>query len=388
MFFHFDFSNYFKMIRLAWREPNPMARRYFLAILILVVPVVSTFHALCFFLDGLFFPGFRKIEIRDPVFVVGHARSGTTLLHRLLSRDEGRFSAFMLYELYFPSLIQKKFIRWIAAMDARLAGGFLGRRVEAWEEKRYGAMRDVHKMGLTEFEEDDIVFYWSLASGFWITKMPYMGDLDFYYVDQWPERKRRRLMRFYQDCIRRQLYLNGPDKIHLAKNPIFAGRVETLIEAFPDARIVVPVRNPYETIPSLLKLMRIGWRKLDWDAPRQERCLHALTDQSFHTYTHPLAVLENHPETRHAIVDYREVVEDPETAVGEVYRQLGLSMGGAYLETLKAESLRGRKHVSGHAYSLDEFGLDADEIRRRLADLFERFDWESGAGEANGPEPE
>ena len=134
--------------------------------------------------------------------------------------------------------------------------------------------------------------------------------------------------------------------------------------------------------------MRIGWRKLDWDAPRQERCLHALTDQSFHTYTHPLAVLENHPETRHAIVDYREVVEDPETAVGEVYRQLGLSMGDAYLETLKAESLRGRKHVSGHAYSLDEFGLDADEIRRRLADLFERFDWESGAGEASGPEPE
>ena len=388
MFFHFDFSNYFKMIRLAWREPNPMARRYFLVVLIVVVPVVSTFHALCFFLDGLFFPGFRQVEIREPVFVVGHARSGTTLLHRLLSRDEGRFSAFMLYELYFPSLIQKKCIRGIAALDARLAGGWLGRRVQAWEEKRYGAMRDVHKMGLTEFEEDDIIFYWSLASGFWITKMPYMGDLDFYYVDRWPERKRRRLMRFYQDCVRRQLYLNGPDKIHLSKNPVFSGRVETLIDAFPDARIVVPLRNPYETIPSLLKLMRIGWRKLDWDAERQQRCLKALTDQSFHTYTHPLAVLREHPETPHAIVDYREVVEDPAKAIGEVYRQLGLSMGATYQSLLDAESRRGRKHVSSHDYSLEEFGLDPDEIREGLADLFERYDWDTGSGAGGDSQPE
>jgi hypothetical protein len=387
MIFHFDFSNYVKMIRLAWREPNPMARRYFLVVLLLVVPVVSTFHAFFFFLDGLFFPGLRKVEIRDPVFVVGHARSGTTLLHRLLSRDEGRFSAFMLYELYFPSLIQKKIIRGIAALDARFAGGALARRVEAWEEKRYGAVRDVHKMGLTEFEEDDIVFYWSLASGFWITKMPYMGELDFYYIDERPERKRRRLMRFYQDCIRRELYLNGTDKIHLSKNPVFSGRVETLIEAFPDARIVVPVRNPYETIPSLLKLMRIGWKKLDWDTERQEKCLRALTDQSFHTYTHPLAVLEKHPETRHAIVDYREVVEDPETAIGEVYRKLGLSMGEAYREILQSESQRGRKHVSGHAYSLEEFGLEADEIRERLAGLFERYDWDTEDGGAEGTEP-
>ena len=59
MIFHFDFSNYVKMIRLAWREPNPMARRYFLVVLLLVVPVVSTFHAFFFFLDGLFFPGLR-----------------------------------------------------------------------------------------------------------------------------------------------------------------------------------------------------------------------------------------------------------------------------------------------------------------------------------------
>ena len=117
--------------------------------------------------------------------------------------------------------------------------------------------------------------------------MPYMGDLDFYYVDEWPERRRRRLMRFYRDCVRRQLYLNGGDKIHCRKNPVFAGRVEALIETFPDARFVVPMRNPFETIPSLLKLVSGGWRRLGWEKERMRDCQRVLAEQSFHTYRHP-----------------------------------------------------------------------------------------------------
>jgi hypothetical protein len=96
------------------------------------------------------------------------------------------------------------------------------------------------------------------------TELPYLGEIDFYWVDERTPRQRKRLMRFYADCVRRQLYLNGADKIHLSKNPVFAGRVETLIEAFPDARIVVPMRNPYETIPSLLKLMKVSWGLMHW----------------------------------------------------------------------------------------------------------------------------
>ena len=186
------------MIALAWREKQPAVRFYFLSVLLVAVPLVSTFHAICFFLDGILFPGLWKVEVKAPVFVVGHARSGTTLVHRLLSADEGRFSVFLLYEMYFPSLLQKKIIRALARFDHAVLGGVLERRVKAWEDRHYAAVRQVHMMGLTEAEEDDIVLYYSMASGFWITKMPYMGDLDFYYVDEWPEQKRRRLMRFYK----------------------------------------------------------------------------------------------------------------------------------------------------------------------------------------------
>ena len=378
MGFHFDFANYFKMIGLAWREKNKAARFYFLAVLLLAVPVVASFHAVCFALDGVLFPGLRKTEVRTPVFVVGHARSGTTLVHRLMSKDEGRFSAFVLYELYFPSLLQKKCIRWVARVDRQWFGGFLQARVTAWEDKHYAAVRQVHKMGLTEPEEDDVVLYYSCASGFWITKMPYMGDLDFYYVDEFPEKRRRRLMKFYRECIRRQLYLNGDDRIHLSKNPLFAGRVEALLEEFPDARIVVPMRNPYETIPSLLKLVQGGWKRLGWERERIDRCLKILAEQSFHTYEHPLAVLEKYPQTPGAVVNYRKLTTDPAATLEELYREIGFEMGEDYRQWLSSQSKRERKHVSGHTYSLDEFGLSAEDIHERLELLFDRFQWDTG----------
>ncbi len=379
MVFHFDFAQWRRMLRLAWNEPTPVARRYFLFILCVSVPIISTFHAICFFLDALLFPGLRKVEIKNPVFVVGHARSGTTLVHRLMSKDEGRFSSFNLYELYFPSLLQKKVIRAVARFDARFLGSALEKRVRAWEDKHYASTRDMHKMGLTEPEEDDIIFYYSCASGFWMTKMPYMGQVDFYRIDERPAPERKRLMDFYKQCLKRQLYLNGTDRIHLSKNPVFSGRVETLIEAFPDARIVVPVRNPHSTIPSLLSLMSLGYRALDWEPERVQRSLRFLADQSYHTYLHPLRVLERHPETAQAIIDYRDLTENPAQTIERTYEQLGFGMSPEYREVLLAEGKRARKHETAHRYSLEKFGLEPDEIRRELADLFETFHWEEPA---------
>jgi hypothetical protein len=385
MRFYFDFANYFKMIRLAWNEKSPKARSYYLAVLFLVVPAVSSFHALCFFLDGIFFPGLRKVEVREPVFMVGHARSGTTLTHRLMSQDEGRFSSFLLYECYFPSLLQKKLIRLGIAFDRRFLGGFLARRVKAWEERRYGKLRHIHSMGLTIPEEDDISLYYSMASGFWITKMPYMGDLDFYHMNDWPEAKRRRTNDFYRECVRRQLYLNGSEKTHLAKNPLWAGRVASLVEAFPDAKFVVNIRDPRDTIPSLLKLVRSGWSQLGWEEARQQRCLRILADQSWHAYRHPLETLEANPGTRGAVVDYRDLTSDPAATIERVYQDLGLPMSDEFREILAGEGKRERRHQTRHSYSLEEFGLEGDVIRERLAGLFERFQWEADDAEAPSP---
>lgn len=379
MIMYFDFHTYFRMLRLARQEENRAGRRRLFFILLVLVPVVATFHAICFFLDNILFPGLRQVEVRTPVFIVGHARSGTTLMHRLMSKDGERFSFFLLYELFLPSLLQKKVIRFLAACDRRFLGARIEKNIQAWEERKFAATQDMHATGLTAPEEDDFIHTFSCASGFWIVLLPYMGLLDFYYVDQRPPQSRRRLMNFYKECVKRQLYLNGVNKIHLSKNPTFSGRVESLIETFPDARIVVLMRNPYETIPSLLKLMQRSWQLRGWEGAQLNRSLRALADQSFHTYKYPLEVLARHPNTKQAIVDYRELVAEPKRTVEAVYAQLGFPMSSEFSQVLTAEEQRAKSHETTHTYSLEEFGLKSDEIHAALADLFERYGWDADA---------
>lgn len=377
--FYFDWSNYVTMLRLLRREARTHKRwkpflRFFIG-----VPLMAGVHALCFALDPLLFPSLRRTEVRAPTFCIGHARSGTTYLHRLMA-DDPQFSYALMYELFFPSLLQKKLIRLVFRVDAA-TGGRLRRRLDAIEERAFAPTDDIHKTGFFVPEEDDAFLTWSLSSGFWIVAFPYMGELDFYHVDRWPARKRRRMMAFYKECVRRQIALGGGGA-HLSKNPTFCGRVETLIETFPDARIVVPMRNPYETIPSLLKLMQTEWSLRGRDDQLIANSLRVLADQSLDTYLHPLEVLARHPEIRSSIVDYRELVGSPSATMRRVYDELGLELGPEASRTFAAADQR-RGHETAHRYSLAEFGLDPHDIHRQLADLFDEYQWDNEEKDAH-----
>ena len=132
MLFYFDFAIYRQMLRLARDEDNPATRRQLLFVLLVVVPLVASVNAVCFFLDGILFPGLHRVRVREPVFNVGHARSGTTLMHRIMSLDGDRFSSFLMWELFLPSILQKKLVRLLGRLDRRLLGGRVDARIKAW----------------------------------------------------------------------------------------------------------------------------------------------------------------------------------------------------------------------------------------------------------------
>src|SRR5271156_2296164 len=363
------------MIRLVRREEDPGRRRRQYRTLCVVVPALAVLHAVTFALDPILFPALRCTEVRQPVFVVGHARSGTTYLHRMMANDP-RFSYVLLWEMFFPSLLEKKGVRAVLRWDQGL-GGRRRRRIDALDERLFSKSQSVHDSGLFAPEEDEFLLTVSCASGFWVVQYPYVEDLDFYYVDdRWSAPKRRRVMQFYKECVRRQLALNGAGLTHLSKAPIHCGRVESLIETFPDARFVVPVRNPYETIPSFLKLMQFAWSARKRSEKDMQDSFQSFVNSSYHYYQHPLDVLDAHPEVPSMIVDYSDLVTDPAGTVRRAYAEIGMDMVPEQEKALADE--KGREYRSGHTYSLEEFGLEADEIRTRLAPLFERFGWESG----------
>jgi len=377
--FYFDFACWARMLRYAWSESDARRKRKLFSLLLLRVPLIAGINAICFALDPILFPGLRETAIHEPVFVIGHARSGTTHLHDLLYRDSERFSCFLMYELFWPSLLPKKLIRLFARVDEQWLGGLFERRARAKSDARYSKTQDAHHQASDYPEEDDGILTYSCSSGSWSLRVPDLSIVSFHYVDEWPDRKRRRMMSFYRECIRRQLYLNGPGKIHLSKNPTFTGRIESLIEFFPDAKFIIPYRNPLETIPSLLKLMRGFWKIRGVTEERMQKGFERLVEQSLHSYEYPDEVLDHHPELTLAEVDYRDLISHPKQVVRRVYADLGFAMSPDFEAILDEAQRKAGQHETRHRYSLAEFGLDEGEIRQRLAPLFERFDWPSVA---------
>jgi hypothetical protein len=371
---HFSFNLYGRMLRLALAETDGGKHMARLAVFV-VIPLVAMIHALFYLLDNLM-PSLWRAKIEKPIFIIGQARSGTTLFHRLMLADQGRYSFLRAWEMAFPSLIEKTLIRALGTFDERFLGSALHKKLIATEDVKLAKTRDVHDTGLFAPEEDDFCQAFSCTSGFWIVFFPYMDKLDFYYWDEkWTRRRRRRAMRGYHDTLRRQMALNGAGLVHLSKNPTFNGRVESLIEEFPDARFIVCVRDPREAIPSLMKMMKQGWRGMGWGNDKMNASIDQLIEQSFHTYRHPREVFARHPETVWMEVDYRELTSDPRSALAKVYTNLGMKMGSTLVTALDAAERKRGTHKTRHTYDLEEFGLSDEQIRSELPELFAEYAW-------------
>ncbi len=373
---YFDVDYYLRVLRHVWSLREWPGRRRMLLRLLIGVPLGAAFHTTCFLLDYLLFPRLWRQRVERPVFILGHARSGTTLAHRLLAADGDTFSYFLYWETFFPSLLQKKVIRALGWVDQTLLGGPIKRRLQAWDDRTFGSTRHIHDMSLWNSEEDQFVMRAAFVTQQWALQVPMMDVIDVFHVDRMTPKKRRRWMHHYRECVKRQLLLNGGDRIHLSKNPVMCGWVASIIEAFPDARIAVMMRNPLECIPSVLKLVELNWSGRGWSAEDYAASLRILTDISFESFTHPREVLARNPETPQIMVDYRELTGEPRETVHAIYRALGMPLSADYDAYLTRQEQRERSHGSRFTYSIDDYDhLSAERIRRELAEFFHEYRW-------------
>lgn len=379
---YFDVQYYWRVLRHVWGLKQWPGRRATLVKLLIQVPLGYLFNAICFLLDYLFFPRLWTQRVERPVFIVGHARSGTTLAHRLLSADGETFSYFLYWEMFFPSLLQKKVIRAIGVLDEKLLGRAMNKRLVAWDDKTFGPYRHMHNMSLWNSEEDQFVMRGAFVTQQWSTDIPIMDVIDIFHIDQMSERKRRRWMHHYRECIKRQLLCNGGDKIHLSKNPVMCGWVQSLIDTFPDARIVVMVRNPSQCIPSVLKLVQVGWKAKGWKPEDYATSLDMLKAVSFECFHHPAEVLARNPDTPRAIVDYREITSEPRAAVQKLYADLGMPLTESFDAFLAEQEEREKSHSTHFRYSMEEFDLSHEQIEAELDTFYTQYGWPRAAASA------
>ena len=372
---YLDWRTWVRIGGLIAREPFRFRRALFLWGVFLGLSLLSVFNMSCLMLDRLLFPRLRDQRVEAPIFIVGNGRSGTTHMHRILSADGERFSFFKTWELLLPSVLAHRAVAFLDAFDRRVLGGRVRSRLQQREAEALGEIRKLHDWQSTGSEEDDFVMFanWSSVSLTFPFPYPELGYL--FWTDREPEGKRRQILGFYRSMLQRLLYCRRAGRIHCAKSPQFTLKMRGLLEQFPDARFIVMLRHPYETIPSLLDLMSRYWRGMGAPEPLVRASADLLGEVQIEQYRYAVDLVDRLPAKHAIIVEFRDLLADPKRVVEIVYERFGIEMTEPFERFLDDEREAARTFKSQHEYALDAQGPARERVARELADLFERFEW-------------
>jgi hypothetical protein len=361
-------ARYGAVVAAAWRPAPgrrlPSLRRIgIMAVFLPALTVVQATHAICLALDNLVFPGFRRVTVRAPLFVLGVPRSGTTLTHRTLAHDPA-LTTFTVWEcLLAPSIVQRRLVQGLARLDRVI--GRPGARLLGWLERRvFRALDDVHAMDLTAPEEDYLALLPAMACFILVVPFPAAQTLwRLAEVDRGalPAPQRDRLLAFYKGLLQRHLYVHGPDRRLLSKNAAFAGMAGSLRQAFPDALVLRCDREPESVVPSQLSSIQGGVALFDSDP--DGTVFPARMPDVLRGYYEALDTALPRPGgPRHIVFDMTDLKTDLCGAIKRAYSHFGLPLDPAFVATLQREAEAARRYRSNHRYAARDFGLDGAGI--------------------------
>ena len=339
-------------------------------------------HWIGFLLDDIFFSEYQRVEIAQPVFIVGFPRSGTTFLHRLMAKDRQSFSTMKMWEIVLaPSVVQRKAVRALTTLDRRL-GSPLERLLTAWDE-HWHVGNVMHKVAWQEPEEVQflLLHIWSTLTVATFSAIVEEAAPYIHFDTQMPPAEKERIMDFYTRSIQRHLYShtddrNQPPAHYLCKNPSASPKIGTLYERYPNAKIIYLIRNPLDAIPSYVSLMNHTWRLFGASAKDHESRDYVL-EIANHWYRYPLERLAHAPADSYCVVRYDDLVRDPEQTIADIYSRFGFEIGPAFAQVLQKEASKARSYRSKHSYSLAQAGLSRQQIVTEFEDIFARFEFDT-----------
>ena len=264
-----------------------------------------------------------KAELaQPPLFVLGHWRTGTTLLHELLVLDPGHTCP-TTYECFAPS----HFLITEGTAIPLLAFLLPSRRP-----------MDNMAAGWRRPQEDEFALCnLGLPSPYLTIAFPNEPpqDPEYLTLQNVPPRALERWKRVFHRFLAEVDFRAGRRKRIVLKSPPHTGRVKVLLDMFPDAKFVHIVRDPLAVFPSTAHLWRTlyavqGLQSPDF-ADLEERVFQGLIDM-YHCFERdrPLIPQRNLCELR-----YEDLVADPAKELGRVYDELGLPGFGAVQPALE-----------------------------------------------------
>ncbi len=262
-------------------------------------------------IEGLIYGSkIKKTTIQEPpIFILGHWRSGTTLLHELLGLDT-RHTCPTNFQCFCPN-------------------NFL------LTEKLYKPL--VNRMAPKQRPQDNMAVELDLpqedecalnAMGISLTYLhPAFPNnprilSEAYDPELLPARKLRKWESTFLYFLKK-ITFSRPGRLIL-KSPPHTFRIKTLLRLFPDAYFIHIVRNPYRVFQSTMNL----WQSAARQYSLQDGKYNGLEEHVFALYDRMHAAFDENrsliPPERFIELHYEELVKDPVRALQDVYTRFNL----------------------------------------------------------------
>jgi len=302
----------------------------------------------------------RKIdrtEIReDPIFVIGHWRSGTTLLHELLVCDR-RHTYPDTYACFAPN-------------HFLLSGWFIKPFLQVLLPSR--RPMDNMAAGWDRPQEDEFALCnIGIPSPYLTNTFPNHPPqnqeyLDFRGVPPAAMNRWKQAFLWFLKC----LTLRNPKRI-VVKSPPHTCRIRTLLEMFPKAKFVHIVRDPYVIFPSTINL----WKRLYRDQGLQMPTYEGLEEHVYSTFTRMYEAFDRDRGLigpgQYCEIRYEDLIAKPVDQMQLVYEQLELGD----FETVRPaieEYFAGQKDYKTNRYQV------SPELRAEITHRWGKFLTEYG----------
>lgn len=292
-----------------------------------------------------------------PVFIVGHWRSGTTLLHELMVKDDAwgyptSFQCFAPHHFLFTEWQFNMFGNWLLPskrpMDNMAAG---------WQLPQ---------------EDEFALLVMGLPSPYRRMAFPAQEPPDMNYLD-WTDISPQQ-HRVWVDGLHRflQTVTYKCKRPLVLKSPTHTGRIAVLAEAYPNAKFIHITRDPRSIFPSTCRL----WKSLDVSQRFGPHSNEHLEEYVLECHERMYRAFFNgrNAVSPDQIIDirYEDLVADPVMQMENIYQSLAL---GDFEQNLRPQLERWAE--SQHqSYRTNQHSLSSKheaQLKERWSEYFERY---------------
>ena len=310
-------------------------------------------------------PEVREQEIKEPWVIVGLPRTGTSLLSILLGLDPNARSL-MHWEgsrLIPPATLAT------AAEDPRIAESA---KELAQLLKLNPAIGAMHPFGATIAQECVALFMYDIRTLGVETQahVPSYGNW-LQGCDMSPA--------YVQHKLALQVLQSAqPTERWVLKTPNHLWCLETLLETYPDSRIIWTHRDPGKVITSLASLtnalQRMFTNRRDHVATAEE-----WLTKSQYAIESGMAYDDDAKEGWCQHLRFEDLMKDPIAAVRSIYANYGESPSALHIRRMEAwMEQRGRHSEGRHVYDPADFGWTYDDLAKRFMVYSSRYGIERG----------